>query len=108
MGALKPGDWIGALQAVKPIGKTKDGRIKWIFRCICGNTVMEIATEMKRFDGPTCGGGGCKRNGVIAVTLSRPSDEDKVNFWTQYCKSRGYKLYDIFVSPPKLVYDPGE
>lgn len=102
-GRLKVGDWIGSLQAVKKAGH-RGRHLIWEFKCTCGRKHTAVASDLKRYIGPTCG--YCKVRKVYNVPLSRPDFVDKTKMFYDFAKRDGFKLYDIAVSPPKLLYDP--
>ena len=102
-GPLKVNDWIGSLQAVDKVGH-RGRHLIWKFKCTCGRSITAVASDLKRCVGPTCG--LCKVKKVYNAALSHPDFVDKTKMFYDFAKRDGFKLYDIAVSPPKLLYDP--
>ena len=106
-GPLEVGDWIGGLQATERLATTEDGRAMWRFECVCGGGRITTATEMKRYITPLCGRCDMEEHGkVLAYPFGLDYYKQLFHAFHEHAVKEGYKLYNISVSPPELIYDP--
>jgi len=70
------GQKFGRLLVVEKVGKSKDGRIKWLCKCDCGTEIIVIGTSLKGGNTKSC---GClHREQLIEYNKNRVfSEEDK-------------------------------
>ena len=45
----------GKLVAIKPVGKTKNGKYKWLCQCDCGNETITTSDKLRRGHTKSCG-----------------------------------------------------
>ena len=104
-GKIVAGDWIGALQAVEKVGVQNKYAI-WKFKCICGGVRTTTATEAKRYFLPHCR--MCGKNNVGYINTFIKTSKDNFKGYYDVAVQKGFKLYDMGVTPPELIYDPGK
>ena len=51
------GQRFGKLTAIKPVGKAKNGSVKWLCKCDCGNTSVVIGYKLRGGNTQSCGCG---------------------------------------------------
>ena len=51
------GKRFGKLTAIKPIGKAKNGSVKWLCKCDCGNTSVVLGYKLRGGNTQSCGCG---------------------------------------------------
>ena len=51
------GQRFGKLTAIKPVGKAKNGSVKWLCKCDCGNTSVVIGYKLREGNTQSCGCG---------------------------------------------------
>ena len=45
----------GFLTAIKPVGRTQHGKIKWLWKCTCGKDIVVVGSAVKCGNTKSCG-----------------------------------------------------